>query len=418
MNLNDQHFLSILRSAMLNEPAQGLDALTPENWAGLMELALKHKVLPLFVEAVYPVPSAQAALAQHRTFIMQQVMTQALKTDEFLSLYRALTAAGLQPLVVKGIICRNLYHKPDLRVSADEDLLVRPEQFDAARKAMEDFGMVCVSDHPDANELAYQKPDGNLYIELHRTLFPPREDAYGHWNRCFADAFDRAASEEIQGTAIFTLAPTEHLFYLICHALKHFLHSGFGIRQICDIAQFSNTYGSQINWNQVMELCEEIHALDFAAAIFRIGEKYLTFEPELAHYPQAWRAIPVDEEPLLEDLLSGGIYGTASISRIHGSNITLGAAAASRQGKKSGGALCSSLFPPSEKMEADYPYLKQYPWLLPVAWGHRMVKYGLQACTNSENSALEAMQIGNHRVALLRQYGIIGDGSDSKENEK
>lgn len=32
---------------------------------------------------------------------------------------------------------------------------------------------------------------------------------------------------------------SDHLFYLICHALKHFYHSGFGIRQVCDILLFA-----------------------------------------------------------------------------------------------------------------------------------------------------------------------------------
>ena len=49
--------------------------------------------------------------------IVQQVMIQTMKTSEFLQLYRFLAEAGIRPLVVKGIVCRELYPNPDYRAS-------------------------------------------------------------------------------------------------------------------------------------------------------------------------------------------------------------------------------------------------------------------------------------------------------------
>ncbi len=36
---------------------------------------------------------------------------------------------GLTPLIVKGIVCRDLYPNPDLRTSNDEDLYIPRDQF-------------------------------------------------------------------------------------------------------------------------------------------------------------------------------------------------------------------------------------------------------------------------------------------------
>ena len=92
-------------------------------------------------------------------------------------------------------------------------------------------------------------------------------------------------------------------FYLICHAFKHFLHSGFGIRQVCDIILFANAYGDAIDWERVLKQCREIQADLFAAALFGIGEKYLTFDPERAHYTESWREIQVDEtDEIIDDI--------------------------------------------------------------------------------------------------------------------
>lgn len=407
----NESFLSILRVSLSGGQAQRFDSLTPEDWKSHFALAASHKILPLFAEGVYRVPGAQPELARHRSLIMQQVMIQTLKTDEFLSLYRAMGEAGIRPLVVKGIICRTLYPKPDLRISADEDLLVPPEQFDDACRVLEQQGLVCVSADTDAYELGYRKPDGTLYIELHRSLFGIADDVFGDWNRFFTDCFDRAATETIQHTPILTLEPTDHLFYLICHAMKHFLHSGFGIRQICDLSLFANAHGASLDWSRITAQCSQIRALDFTAAMFRIGEKYLTFDPEKAQYPSALGSRVVDELPMLEDLLSGGIYGSASMSRVHSSNITLEAASAGKAGQDAAPSLRTSLFPDAKKLETGYPYLKKHPWMLPAAWGQRLVKYGLELSRTGDSSALEAVKIGARRVELLRQYGIIGTES-------
>ncbi len=102
----------------------------------------------------------------------------------------------------------------------------------------------------------------------------------------------------------------------------------------------------------------------FAAALFAIGEKYLTFDPEKAHYPKVWQGICVDETDMLMDLLDSGIYGNANMSRKHSSNMTLDAVAADKNGKKAGNTVLKSLFPSAKKLEGRYPYLKKHPILL------------------------------------------------------
>lgn len=213
--------------------------------------------------------------------------------------------------------------------------------------------------------------------------------------------------EDIQGIPFYTMGYTDHLFYLICHAFKHFLHSGFGIRQVCDIIMYANKYGSQIDWIEVLINCKEINADIFAAALFQIGSKYLVFDPDKAQYPNEWRKIKVDETAMLEELLSSGLYGDANMSRKHSSNITLDAVAAQKKGKKAKNLLLSSLFPSVQKLESRYPYLKKHPYFLPVAWCQRIWNYSKETKNMKDNNAADAMKIGNERIELMKQYGII-----------
>ena len=397
-------FLQALRCALREEQADM--ELSPEEWSALVALAQTHKVLPMLLEAVHGCPSLQGlgegTLRLLRQQVRRQVMAQTIRTEEFLALNRVLLDRGVRPLVVKGLVCRELYPKPDQRPSGDEDVLVAPAQFDRCREIFTELGLEAPADQTDAYEIPFRKRGSYLYIELHRYLFPPESEVYGHWNRFFDGVFDRAAEPELRGGRVLTLAPTDHMFYLICHAFKHFLHGGFGIRQVCDMMLFSEKYGGEVDWQRVFENCEAIRAAKFAAAIFRIGGKHLG-----GSVPEIFRDAAVDEEPMLRDLLLGGVYGDTTLSRRHSSTITLDAVAAENRGERPRSGVMASVFPSADKLAGKYTYLKKNPWLLPVAWGQRLLRYSREIRARRDSSAAEALKIGAERVELMKQYDIL-----------
>ena len=412
-----QLFLEALKAALKNEQVEWNNKLEAQEWMDLFRMAEVHQILPMIYEAVYRCPAAQMAdpqiLAPAKKQMVRAVIMQTQKTGEFEPLYRYLQSEGICPLVVKGIICRNIYPNPDYRISGDEDLLIRPEDFKRCHELLLSYGMQTSECDMSEEELEriYEVPYGKkgslIYIELHKSLFPPESDAYGDLNRFFENVYTDAIEIRIDKTDIRTMGYTDHLFYLICHAFKHFLHSGFGIRQVCDIILFANAYGDAIDWERVLKQCREIQADLFAAALFGIGEKYLTFDPERAHYTESWRKIQVDETDMLMDLLDSGIYGNANMSRKHSSNMTLDAVAADKSGKKAGNTVLKSLFPSAKKLESRYPYLRKYPVLLPIAWADRILKYRKETAAGGGNAAADSVKIGNQRIELMKKYGII-----------
>lgn len=413
MDATNKWFLAALKAALDNKIAELPDDITAAQWQELFRMAGIHNVLPLFYEAVYTAPSLQAEqtlLAPVKSQIRMLLALQTQRTAEFLELNRWLQAAGVRPLVVKGIICRDLYPQPDHRPSSDEDVLIPAEQFALCHQVLSDYGMYSEKE-PDAAaedyEVSYRKSGSPVFIELHKQLFPPASDAYGELNRFFEGVFDRAVAEQIQGNTVYTLSPTDHLFYLLCHAFKHFLHSGFGIRQVCDIVLYANRYGKQVDWQQILENCQAVRAEKFAAALFRIGEKYLVFDPDQAAWTEAWRRLQVDEQPMLDDLLSSGLYGSANRSRQHSSNITLDAVIAQKKGRKAKNGMISSAFPPVSYLEGRYPYLKKHPYLLPVAWCSRFWEYLKETRRSRDSRAAESLKIGSERIELMKMYGIL-----------
>ena len=393
--------LALLRSGLRGLPADRALELTQDQWLELFNLALAHKVLPLVFEPAYPSlkQAAPALAASLKRQVRQQVIVQTLRTAEFLELYRTLEESGITPLVVKGIVCRQLYPKPDHRPSGDEDLLIPPEQFDLCHELMTRLGLTTAEPDPqNVYEVPYRKPGSPLYIELHKHLFQPGFGTDGEFNGFFTDPIGTAADQEVPGGTVRTLHPTDHITYLLFHAFKHFLHSGFGIRQICDILLFAQHHDEHIDWDRVRRSCRAVRAEGFAAAVFAVGVRHLGFDPL-----GPWDT-DVDELPLLEDVIQAGVYGSAQRSRLHSSTITLEAAAARRSAS---GGILSAAFPSAKNLEGRYPWLKKQPYLLPVAWASRMAAYLLETKHRPDSSVADALKIGTERLELLKQYGVL-----------
>lgn len=201
-----------------------------------------------------------------------------------------------------------------------------------------------------------------FYIELHKTLFPPESEVYGDF--------------------------------------------GFGIRQVCDIVMYSNTYGEKINWQLLLGWSREIHGEFFAAALFQIGRKYLVFDEKKACFPEEWRKIKVDESMLLRDILDSGVYGYESRERMHSSNLTLNEV--DRQWhKKRGFTVLRTIFPPVKSMKREFSFLKTAPFLLPIAWILRILKYGKEVCGYKCKGVAGTLETGNRRIRLMKKYKII-----------
>lgn len=415
MKASEERFLEALRAALRNGTVDWAEEIPAREWGELFQMAQMHKVQPMIYEAVISCPAAQrldpAALEQLRRQTVEQVMYQAVKTEEFLRLIGHLKEKGITPLVFKGILCRSMYPKPDHRLSSDEDILIPAEQFPACHEAMESFGMRLVNPEKDifqAYEVSYITDRSPLYIELHKSLFEPESDACKDFNCYFEDVFERAVQVTVQGASVLAMECTDYLFYLICHAFKHFIHCGVGIRQMCDIMLFADAYHREIDWMRIGEQCRALHAEIFAAALFRIGGNYLGFGGNQKFLPEEWSDLKVDEAAMLEDALCGGVYGSSSMSRKYSSSLTVHAVENQKAGKKKN-MLIQILFPSAESMLNRYPYLKNKKWLLPAAWIKRICKYSLSVLPGHHygNSASAALKIGRERIGLMKQYGIM-----------
>lgn len=397
LTATERQFLNIAKAGVSGGalPAENVD------WPAIFTLANQQKLLPILFEAVRKMPAAgenAALFAVTKQQVIGQVLNQTVRSAEFADLYHKLRAAGLHPIVVKGQLCSRLYPLKDHRISADDDIYIPDAEFMACHEQLLANGLrtgTPADELASADEVPYTKDGSPLYIELHRHLFDSAEDAHDELNHFFTDI------NPVETDGFLAMPPHEHLLYVLLHAYKHFVRSGIGLRQFCDIGLWAREYHDEIDWQRLHEQCESVHAATFAAAAFHIAGDYLGIEFDL---PAPWDG-SIDVEPLLHDSLCGGVYGSNDLTRLHSSTVTLNAVKASRTGEKS--SVLSTVFPKREYLERRYPYLKKRPYLLPVAWVQRIAHYASEKQAGTDNSASGSIKLGKERIELMKRYGIM-----------
>ncbi|MDO4331930.1 MAG: nucleotidyltransferase family protein [Eubacteriales bacterium] len=413
MTAAEEKFLELLKNFIWDGQSD-MDGFS--DWQELLELASIHHVYPMIYEQVYrseqfaalPVQTRQAA----RKKMISTVTVQTMRTDAFLKQYERLVKAGVKPLVIKGLICRELYSRPDYRMSSDEDLLVQREEFAGCDRILLADGFCSDWKAPQAGaqqdlpqEVSYLNRETGVYLEVHTALFSKDENRRGRYadlNEAFQDVFARAQAIEIQGVTVYTMDNTDHFLYLLVHALKHFLHAGVGIRQLCDMLLMARQMEKSIDWDDLKARMKKLGIFQFFMSLIEIGEKYLGFSCDSIRRISAGEdCMPCEE--MLEDILQGGIYGSSTMARTHSANMTL-AAAEHRNGIR------ASLFPGKEYMRQQFPWLDRFPWLLPFAWGKRALRYGSKINVEKQRGAdreTNSIRMGKQRVKMMKKYGIV-----------
>ena len=200
MERQSKNFLALIRGSLHQTPIQ----LSEPDWDALYELARLHNLIPLVCESARSLPEFASADSRVQSAFLQTTLYQAgmqmTRTEELFRLWDLFEERGLRPLILKGLICRSLYPKPELRGSADEDLWIRKEDLPAYHQLLTEQGYICQD--PDANldtiqEVTYEGP--LLELELHLNPFGTDSAERIQMNLLFRDSHERAISTTIQG---------------------------------------------------------------------------------------------------------------------------------------------------------------------------------------------------------------------------
>lgn len=393
------NFIGILRTALGN----GQVPLEHPDWDKLAEWADLQSLTALF----YTGASQYQEFAQwdgtKRQKLQREtiagVVAQSTRTELFLDVYRSLLEKGQKPLVLKGVVVRQLYGElSDYRPSCDEDLYVRPEEAILCRRELENLGFRITVPEDERKlsdpfqEVSLDHSSGMLHVELHPNFFERTREDLRLSNRYYQKAHDTAVLIHTGGTTLWTLDETHHFLYLFLHLAKHFKGAGVGLKQMVDLLVADRAWRDKIDWSLVRGAVSELRCGMLYGDVTALG-KQLGFSPKEL-FPS------LRPELLLADSLEGGVYGHSDLTRTYGAIIS---SAAINGGERI--SLFRTLFPTYGYMTRMWGLLEQYPGLLPVGYAKRFYKFFVKRRDGA--MALPAIQKGQERTRLLRTYGIL-----------
>ena len=408
MEKTNLEFLSLLKSSLKNEKYDG-EKIDFEDLVYIYKMSEIHHVVPMIYNAAYNEDFSKECdanfQAMFKSSAFRYIFSQIQRTNHFLEVYKKLSEKNIKILVFKGIIFRNMYNNPDDRISSDEDILIKKEDYEKVKEFFLSEGFEFID---KGEECAYFSKNTGLCIEVSTSLFSHESKAYGHLNKLFEDVFEKSIKINIDKIDILTLSHEQHLIYIVFHNMKHFLTGGFGIRQVADFSKYIETYGEYINWEKFWSDLKDLNYDTFALNLIEISLKYLGFNDDKITYPDNITSFDelknsqkyyINSESLINDILDAGVFGASTMDRKHTALMTLDAV----EDKKKSNRL-KAVFPNVNYLKDNYTYLQKYPILLPVAWGQRILSYLKK---NKTSSYINTMELGKQRIELLKEYKII-----------
>ena len=357
MERETQYLLRLLGAFLCGrepETAEGID------WNRLLELARRHSVTGIvgYLGNTWHLCGDPEKKRVLRALCLSTMGLYARRAAAAEELEKALSHAGIDHILMKGYVLRDCYPVPELRTFNDIDVVIRREDRQRSHALMLELGFQTHTDW----EPVYSYFRGEELYELHTDIMEIDVSRTGGQQRYFQTMWDHAAAAEPHS---FRFTPEFHFLYLLTHLAKHVHGAGAGIRMYLDLAAFVRCYGGHTDWSRV---CRELEALKLR----RFAEVVLTGAGQWFGVELPWDCGPVEPvvlEELLRFTLEAGTFGKQEDAALTGLKQTDGDSPASRLKH-----LLRRSFPAAETIQTRYTYLQDRPWLLPVAWVHRLVK--------------------------------------------
>lgn len=332
---------ALIRSVICKEKLSEncIVACTPEMLEAVYTLADKHDLAHLVGQAVSKLGLPDSdILAKCKIAAMQAFMRYMRQDYEYQNTCKVLENAKIPFLPLKGSVLRKFYPEGWMRTSCDADILVRPEDMQAAINALT-AKLSYAPGERTTHDVVLFCPGGE-HIELHFDLV--EEGRANGASLVLSKVWEMA---KLRHDYAYWYEMPDELFYFyhIAHMAKHVQAGGCGIRPFVDL------------W--ILDRQIE-HDEDRRNALLEQGG-LLGFETVARRLSRVWMEGKAHDDAsrnFEKYLLCGGVYGSFE-NRV-----------AFKQAIRGGWLryFLSRVFVPFEKLKGYFPILERHPYLMPV----------------------------------------------------
>lgn len=236
-------------------------------------------------------------------------------------LIEKLRKEDIYALLVKGQGIAQCYEKPLWRPSGDVDLLLS----DANYKKAKDYLLPLSSGNK--HDERYSKHLGmnisQWYVEIHgslRTGLSARVDKEVDAAQDSVFIGGNVRSWDNNGTLVFLPAPTEDVFLVFTHFIKHFYKEGMSLRQVCDWCRLLWTYRDSLNYGKLELWINKAGLMKEWKTFYNLASRYLGM-PDLDSRLMVHDSRFDDKADRLMEFILGGYSGNKFKDTLHVSKI-------------------------------------------------------------------------------------------------
>lgn len=393
MNKTQEYIVEILNHSIHNKKIE-LDKNEDISWKDILEECKSHNIEALVYYGIHSntlktIDKEILESWKKQTFMSNIYQINHIKQiSNILSIFNG---KNIPVIVLKGLVIRDLYPKSELRTMGDADILVHEQDLNKVKEILKDMEYEEVCRH--GFHIVFCK--GNSHIEVHWTISD--EEIWIGLNEFTDEVWNNAIEVNVEDSKSLSMNYEDLLFHLIIHKANHLKSSGFGIRQICDVALLVDKKREYINWNEFINKLKRSKIDKFAMIILEICNKLFEIEfPKELEYMRVKNEIYTDI--LIDIIFLNGVHGKKEI-------ISSVAKYFSDSNQKNNfiTGFINMYFPSQDKLTNRYSYAKNNKLFLPIAWIHRL----LNAIFRRDFRLSEKVKISIQGSDISKRYGEL-----------
>ncbi|CUU46370.1 nucleotidyltransferase domain-containing protein [Clostridium beijerinckii] len=319
-----------------------------------------------------------------------------------LNIVNGLKKHGIEIIVLKGIVLREFYPRPEFRTMGDVDILIKKNDYDKVKSYLVSIGYECIDEGKNEVHQGFTSK-GKLEVEVHWNLI---NNKYfnGNIEEFENNLWNNSIEIDINGVNTRILSSNDFFLHMCLHMAVHAKLSGFGLRQMYDLSVFIINKYNELDWDYLIKKVEQYKILKFTQGLISLCSKLFKIEVPKKILTNAINGRQLDL--LLENILRSGVHGKKE--EIDDFQILCRYGTNQYHIESNLLRIIKFLFPGKSEMISRYSYAKKSYFLLPVAWMHRAfrgicVKYGV---INIFRNSKKAVSLGKQRNKLIKSFEL------------
>ena len=319
INNSQKAFLVLVKAGLWGNgnPDIRIDGTT--DWQDVYRLATEQSVLGLVLGGLEHsnVKPPQLLLLQWIGEV-QMIEQRNKAMNQFVAeLVEKMRAADIYAILVKGQGVAQCYEKPLWRPSGDVDLLLSEVNYKKAKELLLPLSSNSKNEERYSQHLGMNI--GQWYVEIHGSLRTGLSAIVDKEVDAAQDSVfigGNVRSWDNNGTLVSLPAPTEDVFLVFTHFIKHFYKEGMSLRQVCDWCRLLWTYRESLNYEKLELWINKAGLMKEWKAFYNLANRYLGM-PDLDSRLMVHDSRFDDKADRLMEFILGGYSGNKFMDTLH-----------------------------------------------------------------------------------------------------